>query len=537
MASETLKESEVNGRVNVVLYVRVSSERQAEKGLSISSQLRELHRYCEKRSYLVLNEFIDEGISGTTDQRPGFQAMISYCKLNHERLDAVLVWKFNRFSRDRVDSAVYKRFLRKLNINVISITEPIAESIDSELLEAMVEAMDSRFSKSLAQDVMRGIRETAKRGFYPLSTAPLGYKRVVIRDGKAKRYILILDEEMAPLIRRIFTMYVDKGEGAKAIATTLNEEGLTTGRGKPWNTKRILNIISNPIYPGTLHIEFTTDNARYLPQQDRTITVEDAFAPLIDKETFAQAQRLREKRARAPSRQLGSDYLLSGLLTCEQCGSTLYGVPAKSSSHFYYACKRYYESGKKSCNFGMVNRDRLDSIVLEKVTEVLLSDCNLQILAEEVNSELGGNEDRIRKEQTLLKSQLRKKRKKLDRLVDAVESGQVTGSALHPRINARQQEVEKLISKLTQLNQQDHAAQTCEVDLEQLRPYVVSLKDTLATASTKTQRSILQSFIREIEVGKEQITIEFTIPQEKQEREHDLAPVLGMVASGTPEGT
>lgn len=537
MASGTLDDLEVNGQLNVVLYVRVSSDRQVEKGLSIPSQLRELRRYCEERSYLVLNEFSDEGISGTTDQRPGFQAMISYCKLNHERLDAVLVWKFNRFSRDRVDSAVYKRFLRKLGMNVISITEPIAESIDSELLEAMVEAMDSRFSKSLAQDVMRGIRETAKRGFYPLSTAPLGYKREEIRDGKAKRYILVPDEEMAPLVRRIFTMYVDEGEGAKAIATTLNEEGLTTRRGKPWGVKRILNILSTPVYAGTLHIEFTTDNARYLPQQDRTITVEDAFAPLIDKETFAQAQRLREKRARAPSRQLGSDYLLSGLLTCEQCGSTLYGVPAKSSSHFYYACKRYYESGKKSCNFGMVSRDRLDNIVLEKVTEVLLSDSNLQILAEEVNSELGGNEDRMRRERTLLKSQLQKKQKKLDRLVDAVESGQVTGSALHSRINARQEEVEKLISKLTQLDQQDYAAQTCEVDLERLTPYVESLKDTLATAPTKTQRSILQSFIREIEVGRKQITIEFSIPQEKREREHDLAPVLGTVESGTPEGT
>jgi hypothetical protein len=105
--------------------------------------------------------------------------MIAFCQLNKDRLQAILVWKLNRLFRNRVDSAVYKRHLRRLGINVISITEPMAESIDSDLLEAVVEAVDSRFSKSLSQDVMRGMRESARRGHYPLSVVALGYKRQV----------------------------------------------------------------------------------------------------------------------------------------------------------------------------------------------------------------------------------------------------------------------------------------------------------------------------------------------------------------------
>jgi len=517
--------------VNVVLYARVSSERQADKGLGIPSQLRELRRYCEGKSHIVLREFTDEGFSGTTDKRPGFQAMICYCRLNHERLDGLLVWKFNRFSRERVDSAVYKRYLRKLDITVISITEPIAESIDSELMEALVEAMDSRFSKSLAQDVMRGMREVAKRGFYPFSAPTIGYNRKEIKDGKAKRYTLVPDEQEAPFVGRIFDMYVNKQMGAKSVAMTLNDEGLTTKKGKPWSTKRILSILSNPIYSGTLHIEFTCDNARYLPPEDRSVTVENAFTPLIGADIFAQAQRLRKQRARTSPRCLASHYLLSGLLTCQQCGSKLYGVSGKSSRHFYYACKRYYESGKRACDFGMVNRNRLDNIVLAKVAEVLLSDSNLQLLAEEVNKELYGSEERILKQRHLFKAQLHKKQKQLDRLVDAVETGQITASVLQPRINARQVEVEKLLTKLRQLDQQDEITEASAIDLETVRPYVDSLKNTLSTAPVTTQRWVLQSFIRGIEVGKDELSMEFTIPRENTDREEDFASVLGTVGS------
>lgn len=185
----------------------------------------------------------------------------------------------------------------------------------------------------------------------------------------------------------------------------------------------------------------------------------------------------------------------------------------------------------------MVNRDRLDNIVLEKVAEVLLSDSNLQLLAEEVNKELYGSEERISEQQHLFTAQLHKKQKQLSRLVDAVETGQITASALQPRINARQVEVEKLLTKLRQLDQQDEITEASAIDLERVRPYVESLKNTLSTAPVTTQRSVLQSFIRDIEVGKDQLSIEFTIPRENTDREEDFTSVLGTVKPGTPERT
>lgn len=532
--------SRSSSTVNAVLYVRASSERQAEKGLSIPAQLRELRSYCDKHGYVILKEFKDAGFSGVTDQRPAFQEMIVYGKLHKEHLDCVLVWKHNRFSRNRVHAAVYKQYLRDLGVNVISITEPMVDSIDGELLEAVVEAVDSRFSKSLGQDVMRGIREVAKRGFYPLSLAPLGYRKDEVRDGKAKRHRLVPDEGMAPLIRRIFELYVNNGFGAKEVAKSLNGQGLTTRTGKPWSTKGVLKVLENPIYKGTLRIEFTTKNARYLPQEDRKVVLEGAFQPIVDRDTYEQAQRLRAKRARTHPRELGSEYLLSGLLRCQRCGSKMYGVAAKSSHYFYYTCKRFYESGKSECDFGFINRQRLNDVVLEKVTDVLLEEDSLRELADEVNAELGDHAQLVHRERKLIQGQLKEKETQVSRLVDAIEQGGLPVDTIRPRLQTRQEEVQRLKARLVELENEKRQSRATQLDIERIRPYVESLKETLGTAAVKTQRAILGSFIKEIGVDDNELTIEFTIPQGpwRMHKGRDQSDgVLCMVTSGTPGRT
>jgi site-specific DNA recombinase len=423
-----------------------------------------------------------------------------------------------------------------LGINVISITEPMAESIDSDLLEAVVEAVDSRFSKSLSQDVMRGMRESARRGHYPLSVVALGYKRQETREGKAKRYRLVPDKDWAPLVGRIFDLYVSSSLGAKGVAMRLNAEGLTTKSGKPWCTKSILHIISNPIYSGTLRMEFTKENARYLSPEDRSIVVEGMCEPLVDREVFQAAQRLREERAKEHPRHLASEYLLSGLLRCTRCGSRLYGVPAKSSRHFYYACRRYYESGKASCPFGLVNRDRLDSAVLEKVRDVLLSDTNLLILAEEVNRELGEDQGRLEEERSFAKARLRERRHQLVRLVDALEDGKVAPGALRERINTRQEEIERLQVTLDELKRDGGSLAAKRFDLARVRPYIESLKETLERAPLQTRRAVLKSFIERIDVARDELTIEFRLPTPQEGvASAGISPrVLGTENTGTP---
>jgi site-specific DNA recombinase len=523
--------------MNVVLYLRVSSDRQADKGLSIPAQRRALHRYCEENGHAVLREFADEGVSGTTDRRPGFLDMIRFCKASAGDINAVLVWKFNRFSRDRVDSAVYKRLLRKLRINVISITEPIAEGIDADLMEAVVEAMDSRFSKSLAQDVMRGVAEATRRGFYPLGTAPIGYVRAEVRDGKAKRYRLEPDPLTAPLVRRIFSTYIGEGTGAKEIAKRLSAEGQTTQRGKRWTTKAVLRILSNPIYIGTLTVRFTTENAAFLNEKDREVTVEGTFEPLVDRTTFESAQRIRAERAHESPKGLASEYLLSGLLRCGCCGERLHGVAAKSSKHFYYACRKYYDEGPHACQLGLIHRGRLDAIVLEKVRDVLLEPTYVAELAAMVNSELGDRETVFAGEQLGLDEAIKKARAQLDRLLDALENGADSSAAIRGRIDERERELERLKAKRLTLRLEEAGEYPRRIEIARVLPYVESLKETLATAPTRTQRFILKSFIKTITVTRTEIAIEFTLPAETKVPGSAEDSVLGTVTSGTPGRT
>ena len=292
--------------LRALIYARASSHRQAEKGLSVPGQLRELRRYCSQHGYEIVKEFHDDGFSGTTDKRPGFQEMVAYAEEHPDEIDAVLVWSFSRFARNRVHAVVYKARLHRLGIKVISISEPLPDGPEADLLEAVVEAMDAHRSIRLARDVMRGIREAILQGFYPLSTVPIGYRREEVKVGGVRRFKLVPDEATAPLVRRIFEAYVKEGKGAKEIAQELNAQKLLTPRGRRWNRSAILRIISNPIYIGTLVVKFDSENARFLPAEQREIVAENFCTPLIPVEIFELAQRYREERARAHPQHLAS---------------------------------------------------------------------------------------------------------------------------------------------------------------------------------------------------------------------------------------
>ena len=168
--------------MKVALYARVSSDKQ-DTDLSLSAQLKALRDYAERNNYLVVKEFVDEAESGRTAARPAFRKMISMAKRPGKPIDAILVWKYSRFARSREDSIVYKTLLRKNGIQVISINEPFEDTPTGRLLEAMIESLDEFYSANLGEEITRGLRESASRGFFLTSKAPYGYRREKVKDG------------------------------------------------------------------------------------------------------------------------------------------------------------------------------------------------------------------------------------------------------------------------------------------------------------------------------------------------------------------
>ena len=205
--------------MKAAVYARVSSDSQ-DVDLSISAQLRAVRDYAAKHGYEIIREYVDEAESGRSASRPRFREMMAVAKLKNPPFAAILVWKLNRFSRSRVDSVTYKTLLKSKGIRVISINEPLDESPSGQLLEGIIESIDEFYSANLGQDIRRGFRENAARGFYSIGRAPYGFRKVPVKDGAKTRYKLEPDPEgstSVKVVRRIFDMALRR-MGCKQIA-------------------------------------------------------------------------------------------------------------------------------------------------------------------------------------------------------------------------------------------------------------------------------------------------------------------------------
>lgn len=334
-------------------YIRVSTDDQAE--YSPDAQLAEIRKYASAHGYVLPNEFIflDEGISGKrTDKRPEFNRMIGTAKQKPRPFDAILLWKFSRFARNREDSIVFKSMLRKeLGIDVISISEPLADDKMSIIMEAMIEAMDEYYSLNLAEEVKRGMTEKARRGGLQ-SNPSFGYR--------VEQNMLVPIPEEAALIRSIFDRFI-AGEGLFPIAKWLNGLGVRTHRGNRFENRTVEYILRNPVYIGKMRWNPSGRTRRDFSNEN-IILADAQHQPLISPETWDAAQR-RMAAVKAQWKYHGRPITehkrwMSGLIRCADCGSTL----VFASPH-YWKCNGYVHGRCRSTQH----------IADEKLTEMLLT--------------------------------------------------------------------------------------------------------------------------------------------------------------------
>ena len=312
--------------MKAVIYARVSSERQ-DVDLSISAQLKALREYAKRNNYYIVKEYIDEAESGKTTNRPSFREMIAQARRSTKPFELILVWKYSRFARNREDSIVFKTMLRKAGVQVISITEPFEDTPTGRLFEAMIESLDEFYSANLGEEVTRGMRESASRGFYVSSYAPYGYRKVKVSDGSRERPKLEIEPYQAQIVQRIFRE-VNEGGGLIEVVKALNREGIISPRGNSWGKTTIHKILTNETYIGTL--VWGRSSVRNLPP----IRVEEAWPAIVDRDTFKHVQSLLKERAFVTThpKRVASNYLLSGLAKCGYCGKALVRQDAKGGT-------------------------------------------------------------------------------------------------------------------------------------------------------------------------------------------------------------
>ena len=216
-----------------VIYARYSSSNQTEQ--SIEGQVRVCSEYAKAKGLTIVGEYIDRAISGRTDNRPDFQRLMQ--DSGKHMFEAVIVYRTDRFARNKYDSAIYKRHLRKCNVELHYAAEHIPEGPEGIILESLMEGLAEYYSAELSQKIRRGIRESALKGKATGGNIALGYK-----IGPDKSFIV--DEKEAEAVRMIFDMFVRQKPNSE-ICRYLNDLVIKTSRGNPFTKSSIPRIIQN----------------------------------------------------------------------------------------------------------------------------------------------------------------------------------------------------------------------------------------------------------------------------------------------------
>jgi site-specific DNA recombinase len=516
--------------MRVACYARASSDRQAEKALSIPAQLKALKNYASEQGWQVVAEYVDEAESARTADRPRFKEMIAAARAKNKLFEAILVWKLSRFARNREDSIIYKSLLRKRGIQLISINEHIDDTPSGKLLEGMIEVVDEFYSDNLAQDVIRGMQEKSSKGYFCGGKVPYGYKVVKVMDGQVLRSKLEPDEMTAPIVRRIFGECLD-GSGVKEIAKQFNEDVIPGPRGKTWCTTSIYQVLTNEAMMGTL-----VWGKRRKAKEPLVVRAENAWRPIVDGETFRRAQATLSSRGPkvVRPRSITSHYLLGGMMRCSACGASMVGHAAKSGRFFYYRCGNALRRGPKACPGTWLPKNRIEDFIIDKIKQYILTDENLTELIAVTNEEIKTLAESESERINMLDHQLQEVDSRLERLYDALETGKFAIDDLSPRIK-------RLTSKKAELKnvrqRAEHALEDKKLeikDMQAMRHNINDLRSALCSASISEQKAFLRSFVRTIDVSNCEVTVNYMLPMPPEHEDKETIGVLAFIRNGRP---
>lgn len=450
-------------------YARFSSDNQREE--SIDAQLRAIREYADRNGIMIVHDFVDEARSATTDKRPAFQEMFGSLK----DIDAIIVHKLDRFSRDRYDSAFYKRELKKRNVRLISVLEPLDDSPESVILESVLEGMAEYYSRNLARETMKGLKETAYQCRHTGGMPPLGYDVV---NG-----YYVVNEDEAKIVQLIFDKYA-AGEKYESILRAL--EPYRTKWGLPFTKTSLNSILRNEKYIGTYVFGRQSRKLHNSHKDsDDIIRIPDGIPRIIDNDTWIVAQERVRSHRRNPAYTAKRTYILSGKLECS-CGTIMTGAASvnEKGSYRYYRCRHCRKS---------VNADQVEREVLARISDRMHFTRADAVSIRRV----------LEREQTAdmtLKTELRNVQKQISNILEAIQQG-----IFHPQLKSN---LDALMEKEKEIQQQMSFSDVPSV--ESIMTFLESISDVSAYDVEK-QADIVKRLIEKIKIVGTQFDIEFRL--------------------------
>lgn len=486
-----------------VLYARFSSDNQRTE--SIDAQLRAMKAYCKQNQILIVDTYVDEAKSGTTTQRPAFQKMIADSK--SRTFDIVLVHKLDRFARNRYDSAMAKRELKRNGVSLYSVLENLDNSPESIMMEAVLEGMSEYYSRNLAREVLKGLKENALQCKHTGGQPPLGY------DVDKVTRKLVVNEEEAKAVRIIFEMYAN-GYSYKDILKVLRQNHCKTKKGTDFLKNSLYTILSNQKYQGIYVFNKSsaksvagTRNTHLLKSNEEIIAIEGGCPQIVAKEIYEKVQkRLTDNRHKGARLNAKRFYLLSGKVFCKNCGRSMCGCSRRSGRnkklYITYACtNKKYQCDNREIN--CVYLERYVVGLLEK--EIFNANALVEIAAKIKEVQKLGNVDNI-VEIKRLQELLEETNQSIVNVTEILARGQMIESLLVKltELEERKQALEISLLKIANEKEMQQSAGEKVIDIKHILAEYAKAKEDVCSVRYK---EFIQDFIVKIKVSRYYVDI------------------------------
>ena len=438
-----------------VIYARYSSENQTEQ--SIDGQLRVCKEYAQRNGILILDTYIDRAMTGTNDNRPDFQRMIK--DSSRKEWNYILVYKLDRFSRDKYATAIHKRTLKNNGVKLLSAMENIPDTPEGIILESLLEGMNQYYSAELAQKISRGMKETRLKGNYQGGGIPYGYKI----DGRK----LVIDESKAEVVRFMYSQFAS-GVYVKDIISELTAKGILY-KNKRFATNTVYNILKNEKYSGIYkHGDEIIDNM---------------YPRIIDSELFEKVRKIVNAN-KFGKRSIQVVYLLRNKLKCGYCGrpiSAETGTARNGEVVRYYKCLGR-KKDRNGCNKTMIRKDELEQLILENIVTELSKSTTIDKIVFGL-MQIQNSQTQVNSYLNMLVKEKQRTDTAIENMVTAIENGVITNSTTKrlKELESRQEELErqiliersKTVIKLTERDIREYYGQALKLEPQMLINYLI----------------------------------------------------------------
>lgn len=490
-----------------VLYARVSSEEQAKKGLSIDSQLEQGRKKAKALGATVVREFVDDGISGRTDNRPAFQEAIEYCEVFSP--DYMIMWSTSRFFRNKLLAAMYKSRLEKAGVEWIYTSVDLGGKDDASwLAEGVFELFDEYTSRVNASATRAAMMKNARSGHWNGGATPFGF-RAAPDPADPRRKKLVPDPGEALLVEKIFELKAREQMGARRIAHHLNTRGHTY-RGRKWAKTTVHNILKSPAVIGqTVFNKKNRVTGQLRPREEWVVV--DSHEPVVPIELWEKVQAsLVDAPGGRPYDNKRSPLVLSRLLECAECGApmTVDSANGRGKRYYYYVCNAArYEKAHKIERFPA---DELDRWLVDEICKRIFNQDTLQEIIGEIKLRASNWIKDARRERAEIEKELRdidRRRRGLLSVLEELGRDAPNLKDMSERLHELREQKAKAESRLQEID--ESRAPTITASAEDVMMMQGFLLEVVQAASPGKIKKFLQTFVESITLSRSDICITY----------------------------